>query len=109
MIGTDDVGQCLCDRERFATRAFQIEIKLRVGITRLELVSELERQRSLADSAQPMETGDRDSTLFQLCCQFRQFICAASEVADRRWKLMERGCSRTNSFMDVSEDRKSVV
>src|SRR6266446_5698324 len=103
MVGADDVRQCFRNRERFATRAFQIEIKLRVRITRLELVSQLERQRSLADSAQPMQAGDGDSTLLQLCCQFRQFIGAPSEVVDWRWKLVECCRDRAGCRLDLND------
>jgi len=66
------------------------------------VVSHLERQRSLADSP-AMQTGDRDSPSSALL-SVRQFIRAASEVADRRWKLMKRcGSGRARGLIDVRD------
>src|SRR6185369_17586671 len=81
MVSANDVGQRLSHGERLCARAFEIEKELGVGIAWLEQFDELERQSSLTDAAQPLQTGDGNATGFDCSEQLFQLIFAAGKVS----------------------------
>jgi hypothetical protein len=76
-------------RERLR-RAFEIEIELRVWEARRELFGELERERSLADAALSLQTGDRRAAALDLAREFVEFFLASCEIARRGGELVQR-------------------
>src|SRR5262245_21357706 len=111
MVSADDMGQCLCDGEWLTAGAFEIEIELRVGIMRFELLDELECERCFTDTAQTLQTGDSNAALVDRSEQLFELVFAASEVSGWWRHLMQCRChriGRRRNLYDVviaSDDR----
>src|SRR5215216_6942409 len=95
MVRTDDVGQCFGRGQWLSAGAFEIEIELRIRVTRFELFDELECQRGFADATHALQTGDCYATVLDGGKQLSLLIRTAGKVSGRLWHLVESGgCNR---------------
>lgn len=89
VISPDDVLHRSQRRERFGADAFQIEVKLSVGIEGFQFIGEPERQRRLTHATHTLRSADRHARL-QVASQFCQLVFAAREIWRQRRELMKR-------------------
>ncbi len=68
-------------------RSLEVEVELTVGKGGRQNLANLKRKRRLADSAHPVQSGDRDSAFADLGDQFFDLGLATDEVHRNRRKL----------------------
>ena len=84
--------------QRLRTDPFQVEIELRVGITRRELRGEFQRQRSLAHAT---KAGDGHAALLDCHHQLSEFFRAPGEVQRWRRELVQGRGDLARGLVDI--------
>ena len=83
-------------------RSLKVEVELAVGIVGRQNLANLERKRGLADSAHPLQSGDRRAAFPDRGQDLLDFRFAANEIRRKRRKLRENVGRRRWSGVDIN-------